>query len=92
MGELRRIPGVGPRIEQAMQAIGIRCIADLVGRDPEELYRLDCRQKGFQDEPLRPVCLPPCRLLCGASPTGNGKIEVVVLEKRAVLPKRRTTP
>ena len=50
MGELRRIPGVGPRIEQAMQAISIRCIADLVGRDPEELYRLDCRQKGFQED------------------------------------------
>ena len=38
MSDLRKIPGVGARIEQAMQAIGIRCIADLVGRDPEELY------------------------------------------------------
>ena len=50
MGELRRIPGVGPRIEQAMQAIGIRCIADLVGRDPEELYRRECALKGFQED------------------------------------------
>ena len=43
MSDLRKIPGVGARIEQAIQAIGIRCIADLVGRDPEELYCLDCR-------------------------------------------------
>ena len=40
MSDLRKIPGVGPRIEQAIQAIGIACIAELAGRDPEELYRL----------------------------------------------------
>ena len=50
MSHLRKLPGVGARIEQAMQAIGIRCIADLVGRDPEELYCLDCRRKGFQED------------------------------------------
>lgn len=50
MGELRQIPGVGPRIEWAMENFGVRCLADLVGRDPEELYRLDCLTKGFQED------------------------------------------
>ncbi len=50
MGELRCIPGVGPRIEQALENIGVHCLADLVGRDPEELYRLDCLAKGFQED------------------------------------------
>lgn len=50
MSDLRKIPGVGSRIEQAIQAIGIACIADLAGRDPEELYRLDCIQKGVRED------------------------------------------
>lgn len=50
MSDLRQIPGVGPRIEQALHQIGIRCLKDLVGRDPEELYRLDCLRKGFQED------------------------------------------
>ena len=50
MSDLRQIPGVGPRIEQALQQIGIHCLQDLVGRDPEELYRLDCLCKGFQED------------------------------------------
>ena len=35
MGDLRRIPGVGKNIEQDL---------------PEELYRLDCLYKGFQED------------------------------------------
>ena len=49
-GDLRTIPGVGPRIEQVMQAVGIRCVADLRGKDPEELYRRECAYKGFQED------------------------------------------
>ena len=48
--ELRKIPGVGPNIERDLLAIGIEKIADLVGRDPEELYRLDCAKKGFMED------------------------------------------
>ena len=33
-GDLRTIPGVGKRIETVMQALGIRCVADLRGKDP----------------------------------------------------------
>ena len=44
--DLRKIPGVGKNIEQDLLNIGINCIADLKGRDPEELYQLDCNFKG----------------------------------------------
>ena len=44
------MPGVGPRIERGPQQIGVHCLADLVGRDPEELYRPDGLRKGFQED------------------------------------------
>ena len=47
---LEEIPGVGPRIAQVMAAMGIGQVADLRGRDPEELYRLECLRKGFQED------------------------------------------
>lgn len=47
---LEAIPGVGPRIARSMEDIGIREAADLRGRDPEELFRLDCAKKGFQED------------------------------------------
>ena len=47
MGDLRRIPGIGPNIEADLNAIGIHTVADLRDRDPEELYRRDCTQRGF---------------------------------------------
>ena len=48
--DLQRIPGIGANMEQHLNNIGIRCVADLKGRDPEELYHLDCLKKGFQDD------------------------------------------
>lgn len=48
--DLQKIPGIGANMEQHLNDIGIRCIADLKGRDPEELYHLDCLKKGFQDD------------------------------------------
>lgn len=36
--ELQSIPGVGPSIAQDLRNIGIHTVADLRGRDPEELY------------------------------------------------------
>ena len=37
--ELRTIPGVGPSLAGDLQLLGIGKVADLAGRDPEELYR-----------------------------------------------------
>ena len=50
MSDLRKIPGVGENIEQDLFNIGIKTIADLKGRDPEELFRQDCLFKGFQED------------------------------------------
>ena len=48
--DLRKLPGVGADMEKHLQNIGIHCIAALRGKAPEELYRLDCLKKGFQDD------------------------------------------
>lgn len=48
--ELRKIPFIGPNIEQDLLNIGISRIADLKGKDPEELYRIDCEFKGRQED------------------------------------------
>lgn len=50
VSDLKKIPGVGANMERHMQEIGIHCIGDLVGKDPEKLYHLDCLKKGFQDD------------------------------------------
>lgn len=48
--DLKKIPGVGANMEAHLQNIGIHCIADLIGKDPEQLYHMDCLKKGFQDD------------------------------------------
>lgn len=48
--DLKHIPGVGANMEQHLRNIGIQRIDDLVGKDPEELYRMDCLEKGFQED------------------------------------------
>jgi len=35
---LREIPGVGPSIAADLRLLGIEKVADLAGRDPEQLY------------------------------------------------------
>lgn len=47
---LTEIPGVGDRIAAVMEALGIRKVSDLRGRDPEELYLRECAMKGFQED------------------------------------------
>ena len=37
--ELQTIPGVGPSLARDLRLLGIEKIADLAGREPEELYR-----------------------------------------------------
>lgn len=48
--DLRRIPGVGKNIEADLMALGINSVADLKGRDPEQLYLQDCARKGFRED------------------------------------------
>lgn len=50
ISDLKKIPGVGANMEKHLHNIGIRCIADLVGQSPEELYQKDCLKKGFQED------------------------------------------
>lgn len=50
---LQQIPGVGKNIAQDLRELGIFSVADLKGRDPQELYRLDCLKKGFQEDPCQ---------------------------------------
>ncbi len=47
---LTEIPGVGPRIAAVMEALGVRQVSDLRGRDPEELYLRECVMKGRQED------------------------------------------
>lgn len=37
--ELQTIPGVGPALARDLRLLGIERVADLRGRDPEQLYR-----------------------------------------------------
>ena len=48
--DLRDIPGVGKAIEQDLLNLGVRCVADLRGQDPESLYARDCAFKGYQED------------------------------------------
>lgn len=48
--DLMEIPGVGKNIAQDLQNIGIHWVADLKGKDPEELYLKDCLRKGYQED------------------------------------------
>ncbi len=48
--DLTTIPNVGERTKQALQNIGITCVEDLKGENPEELYDKDCFVKGFQED------------------------------------------
>ncbi len=44
--DLRRIPGVGPVLAEALYSLGIRSVDGLKEREPEELYLEFCRLKG----------------------------------------------
>lgn len=48
MTELRQIPNVGARTEQALIAMGYTTIASLRGKRAEELYAEECRLHGCQ--------------------------------------------
>lgn len=46
MRDLMEIPGVGKKMKAYLEALGIHAVEDLVGQDPEELYRRDCALRG----------------------------------------------
>ena len=45
---LLEIPGVGKTIAQDLQRLGIHNIIDLKHKNPEQLYKKHCQQKGYQ--------------------------------------------
>lgn len=47
--------GSGKNIAQDLRELGIFSVADLKGKDPQELYRLDCLKKDFRR--IRASCM-----------------------------------
>lgn len=43
---LQQIPGIGPKMAKDLWILGIRKVADLRGKDPENLYRQLCYREG----------------------------------------------
>lgn len=46
--DLRRIPGVGASIAQDLWQLGFRSVAELRGRDAEEMYERLCELQGVR--------------------------------------------
>jgi len=45
---LIKIPNVGEATKQSLINVGITCVEDLVGKNPQELYEMDCKVKGVK--------------------------------------------
>ena len=60
MTDLQTIPGVGKNMAGHLEALGVTCVEDLRGRDPEELYLQDCAR--FPGQTLDRCCLYVYRL------------------------------
>lgn len=48
--DLLTIPNVGKNTKEDLLNIGITCVEDLVGKDPENLYIQDCLYKKYQED------------------------------------------
>lgn len=48
--DLIKIPNVGEKTKQSLLNIGITCVEDLRGKNPEELYCKDGLIKGFRED------------------------------------------
>lgn len=48
--DLITIPNVGKNTKEALIKIGVTCVEDLVGKDPEKLYQKDCEVKRYQED------------------------------------------
>lgn len=58
--DLQTIPGVGKNMAGHLKALGMTCVEDLRGQDPEELYLRDCAR--FPGQSLDRCCLYVYRL------------------------------
>jgi len=45
--ELQTIPGIGPSMAQDLRDLGIFAVDDLVGQDPELMYKRLCQMHGM---------------------------------------------
>jgi len=48
--DLQTIPGVGPSIARDLRDLDVRRVADLKGKDPEDLYDRLCLQRGVHQD------------------------------------------
>ena len=48
--DLLTIPNVGKNTKQDLLDIGITCVEDLKGKNPEELYEQDCIRKCYKED------------------------------------------
>lgn len=48
--DLITLPGIGKNIRQDLLELGIDCVEALCGKDPEELYQMDCTHKGRTED------------------------------------------
>lgn len=46
--DLKRTPGVGPKIARELWSLGFRSVADLKDQSPEEMYARLCTREGKQ--------------------------------------------
>lgn len=49
--DLQTIPGVGPRIAQRLNQLGISLVSGLKGKNPEELYMQSCLAAREKEDP-----------------------------------------
>ncbi len=48
--DLSSIPYVGKNTKEDLINLGITCVEDLKGQDPEELYERDCEFKKYKED------------------------------------------
>jgi hypothetical protein len=48
---LQVIPGVGPSVARDLRQVGVRRVADLKGKSPEQLYERLGRMRGTRQDP-----------------------------------------
>lgn len=47
--DLQEVPGVGPRMQEVLEDLGVHRVADLRGRDPGEMYLTLCAPGEYVD-------------------------------------------
>lgn len=62
--DLQQIPGIGPSLAQDLWDLGYHRVTDLAQQDAEQVYRNLEQLRGQPRDPLRPLCIPLCRLFC----------------------------